>query len=72
MFVQLFDEVAVNAPTNVVHSDGAGLNVKSSYFGRCVYQNISNFGVMRGHCTRKSDFKIIDDRAVSAEMETSV
>lgn len=72
MFVQLFDEVAVDAPTNVVHSDGAGLDVKRGYFGRCIHQNVCNLGVMRGRRTRKNDIKVIDDRAVSAEMETLV
>lgn len=70
--MQLFDKVAVDAPTNVVHSDGAGLDVKTGYFGRCIHHNICNLGVMRGRRSRKSDIKVIDDRAVSAEIETLV
>lgn len=35
------------ALTDVVHSDGAGLDVEASDFGRCVHQNICDLVVMR-------------------------
>lgn len=35
------------APTDVVHGDGADLDVKAGDLGRCVHQNIGNLGVGR-------------------------
>lgn len=40
MVVPLFEKVTVDAPTDVVHSDGAGLDVEGGDFGRCIHQNI--------------------------------
>lgn len=64
--MQPFGKVAVDvAPTDVVHCDGAGLDVEASDFGRCVHQNFSNFGVMRGGVD-ESECDVIDDRSISA------
>lgn len=51
------------APTNVVHGDGADLDVEAGDFGRRVHQNICNLGEMRGR-VGKSDLDVIDDRSV--------
>lgn len=53
------------ALTDVVHSDGVGLDVEASDFGRCVHQNICDLGVMRGGVD-KSEHEVVDDRSISA------
>lgn len=49
-----------DAPTDVVHGDGADLNVKAGDLGRCVHQNIGNLGVVRGG-RDKSEQEVGDD-----------
>lgn len=64
--MQPFDKVAVDvAPTDVVHGDGAGLDVKASDFRRCVHQNICYLGEMWDGLD-KSEHEVIDDRSISA------
>lgn len=61
-----FEEVAEDvSPTDVVHGDGAGFDVKASDFGRCFHQNLSDVGVRRAGVV-KSDPNVIDDRSISA------
>lgn len=70
-FVLLFENVTVDAPTDVVHSDGAGLNVEGGDFGRCVHQNIWDLNVVRERAG-EFDLEVVDDRSVSAGMERLV
>lgn len=68
----LFDKVTVDAPTNVVHGDGAGLDVEVGDFGRCVHQNICDLSVVRDRRAGESDREVVDDRSISAGMERLV
>lgn len=63
---QPVDKVAADvAPTDVVHGDGAGLDVEAGDFGRCDHQNICDLGVMRDGVD-KSEHQVVDDRPISA------
>lgn len=53
------------ALTDVVHSDGAGLDVEASDFGRRVHQNFCDVGVLRDGVD-KSEHQVVDDRSISA------
>lgn len=65
----LFDKVTVDAPTDVVYSDRAGLDVEGSDFGRCVNQNICDASVVRDRHAGETDCEVVDDRSVSTGIE---
>lgn len=68
----LFDKITVDAPTDVVHCDGSGLDVESGDFGRCSHQDFCDLIVVRGRLAREFELEVIDDRSVSAGMERLV
>lgn len=53
------------APTDVVHGDGAGLDVEAGDFGRRVDQNSGDVCMMRDGAV-KSELDVIDDRSIPA------